>query len=271
MAEVYVEPFTGSFAATYRAESKLPFIVWGNFANRTNITSSGSTAGTDVINLVEENTVDLWRSSTAGNSWIRISGISTLTFNTVAIRGHNFSTIGATLTVKHGSATVATYKPTTDGVVIITFPDVVGQSTATLEIASSGVAIVGSILFGRKLVFQNGLDGSGFRPIEFSTVTDLLSNRSQTGQLLSNKIIRRGISAELPINPVDDAFVQGRFKSFVRHYNDGRPFVFASSPSLAPRDAGWFWRPPSASDLDITSVGNGLYSEFSISAEGVYS
>ena len=39
MAEVFVAPFTGNFASTYREMNKLPFLMWDNFANRSNVTA----------------------------------------------------------------------------------------------------------------------------------------------------------------------------------------------------------------------------------------
>lgn len=271
MAEVYVEPFTGSFAATYREENKLPFVVWRNLLTRSNITVSSTSSQTSAANLVEENTIDFWRPSSSGNCWIRASGLSNVAFNTVVIRGHNLYSISATVRVRVGSTTVAIYAPKSNGVVVITFPEVSDVTQITMDIETNGTALVGTVLFGNKMVFRSGIDGSGFRPIEFSTVTELMTNKTQTGQLLSNRVIRRGISADLPINPVEDAFVGTRFRNFVQHYNDGRPFAFASSPTYAPSDAGWFWRPATASDLEINSIANGMYTEFSIPVEGAYS
>lgn len=270
MAEVYVAPFTGNFAASYREMNKLPCIMWDNFANRTNITASSSDPNYSILNVVEENTVDFWRPVGLVPSWIRVSGLTSRVIDCVAIRGHNLWDIAATVTVNAGGTVVATYAPKSNGVLIIAFPEVRGAGDVTININTNGWALVGSVMVGRRLVMPNGLDGSSFRPIEFSTVTDLMSNRTQTGQLLGNRVVRRGVSADIPINAVDEAFVYGRFKGFISHYNAGRPFVFASSPTLAPNDAGWFWRPGSSPDLEVTSISRGYYAEFSIPAEGVY-
>lgn len=272
MAEVYVAPWVGPFANSYREDNKLPFVVWDNFLNRTNTVASSTSSATSVLNVIEENTVDFWRPAAAGNSWIRVDGVDNRLIDTVAIRGHNLFSIGATIRVRNGSGvTIAEYVPKSNGVIVISFPEVRGISQLYVDFISTGQALVGSLLVGRKLIFPRGIDGSGFRQIEFSTVTDLLVNKSQSGQLINNRVVRRGISADLPINPIDYAFAHGRFKQFVKHYNDGRPFLFTSSPSLAPNDAGWFWRPASASDMDVTTISSGMYAQFSIPAEGVHS
>lgn len=274
MAEVYIAPHTGNYGQSYRHLNKLPMIAWDNMANRNNLTASTTLSDEySIANVVDDNTVDYWQSlhqSTLRHTITVQVGAGKL-FNCVALSRHNIATIGGTVEVFSRGNTYAKYKPKTDGTLIIVMPESLSSTYIEVRITGDGERIgrakIYNLFVGNRMVIPNGIDGTGFNPIEFSTRTQLVQNETLAGNLLGNYITRSGVEVDIPFNFVEKDFLYGPFKEFVSHYNSGKPFFLASSPSFLPNDAGFLWR--DGDDMDVSLIDVGYNATFSMPARGI--
>ena len=263
MPEIYIEPATGNFTSAYRAANLLPMILWDNLATR-------DTLGAGYVNMVDNNTIDFWESPNTSNHNIWVENIGQARFSCVALFRHNLATAGVEISIHDGVSPVTSwFTPQSDRLLIIIFPDAVANNRIGLQYRNATTPpIIYNLFVGQRMVIPSGIDGSGFDPIEFSTSSELVQNQSLSGNLIGNYIVKSGVNVDLPFNFVEQDFIYDKVKGFAKHYNSGKPFFMASSPSLLPNDAAFLWRGGDMGDMDISLIDNRLYGTFSVPATG---
>lgn len=271
MPEIYIEPATGNFTSAYRAANKLPMILWDNLVTRDSVSTTGSSPDHPVINVADNNTIDYWESSTSADRSLTIAVEAGTTVNCVAISRHNIASGGGRIRFRDGFGPVTGWVyPETDGVIVLIFPDTKTSTVCQVDVFDMDrPAVIYNLFVGRRMVIPSGIDGAGFNPIEFSTSSELVQNQSLSGNLIGNYIVRSAVNVDIPFNFVEQDYIYNEVKGFAKHYNEGKPFFMASSPSLLPNDAAFLWRGGDMADMDVSLIDNGMYGTFSVPATGM--
>jgi hypothetical protein len=94
---------------------------------------------------------------------------------------------------------------------------------------------------GNHLEISAGV-GYGYTPIWLSVQKELLISETLNGQFVGNRVISKGARTEVPLLSVERSFLEEDLLPFMDHYNDGKPFIFASGPTLFKNDVAYVWR-----------------------------
>jgi hypothetical protein len=239
-----------------------PVIGWDNAANETTVTADVEADGYPATNLGNYSTNLTWRGgsdSPITDTYIYVS-LSDYAEDVdyVAIAGHNFGTIGATVTVEYedpagspiGWIPVGVATPTDNSPLMFQFT---GFDAARVRVKISGESDIpeAAVLFvGKLLRMPRGVQE--FTPLPYGWQRDIVTGQSEAGDFIGR--IQVGGHKE------SNAEFIGLFPSFVRdemadflEASALRPFFFAWNPLDYPEETGFAWlrsEPVPLFDLD---------------------
>lgn len=189
-------------------------------------------------NAVTESTADFWQSTGADQLTTVTSG-GLLSADIAFFAAHNLS--GKTVTVLrwNGSSwvSVASVVPVSNDPFMIVFPSV---SATGWGFSVSAAAQVGVAWIGPRLVIPGGVV-PGYKPVWASRAVKKLGGGSRRGHWMGQRI--EAVTAEIraDFTPQEFTFVDVTLADFIRHFEDGLPFIWASSPSFFNRDCAYCW------------------------------
>lgn len=214
----------------------------------------GQLTGYEAVNVIDDATWNSWAFSGVPKV-VSVDRGSSVMCNAAGIAAHTAGTNGSGLRIQYSSDDItwnnatSVYSPLTDDTIFWLFPNTTARYWR-LQVLNAECNI-GVLKIGEKFAFDNS-PISGHRPIHHSKTYDMLSNKSQTGHLLNNRVIRRGASTSIDMGLMDRTFVEGSMLSFEEHYNTGRSFFYCGSPLYTPDDMGYCWRPNGGNTMNIT-------------------
>ena len=208
-------------------------------------TLSASTTGTGgaVGNLLGPQTSDFW-GPTALPATVAVALSAPVMCNCAAIIGHTLGAAGATAIIEYDDAgwqTAATITPTTDRDILLLFPDETSDDWRIRFTGASAALTVSLALIGPRLILPLGL-AAGYTPITQAPNIDAMPSLTMGGQFQGARHKKRGYGTQVPLAPQERAWVDGAGAEFIQHYNEVRPFVFASAPSVLTKDFAYCWR-----------------------------
>lgn len=239
-----------------------PCVLYQNVFEEGTLTATSGTAE----NAVSGTTWDFWIGT--GSSTLTVDmGVDT-EVDCFFIDAHDLFAVGSTLTVQAYIAaawvTIETITPTDNAAIMVITPNI----TATqFRVTAIGVSI-GVVMAGKRLVFPNGVDPS-HTSIAHARTYELLSGDSISGQFTNSMVVRKGASLGVTFPLLNAEWVDSEMKEFETHYNVGKPFAWAASPSRFPDDMGFCKRPSGAGELRPMYYEGGMYEEFTMDL-GVY-
>jgi len=247
---------------------KSPVILWDNILQAGTISSLTETVGGEAANAIDGTTYDYWIPSSLPASFT-VTLDSTTTASYAAVAAHDLGSTGNTLRVQtyNGSTydTVATVTPTDDKPIFIAFT----QQSATrwrLKVDGGSIPKIGVALVGDSIRFDSGILPS-YTPLYMSEDVELLTSQTLNGQFVTNRVNRRGARTQVSLNILDRSFVEGTaFQDFRNHYNQGKPFFFASNPSELEDDVSYCWR-QDGGEIKPTFDSDGIFYKTALSLE----
>lgn len=232
-----------------------------------NGTLTASTVATDgaAANAVDEATWDFW-TPTAVPAWLRVDYGSAVECDGAGIAAHTLASVGATVNIQSSTdnaawTTRATAVPLTNEAIFFCFPPVTARYWRVY--VTGAVASIGVAFIGKRLAFPSGVL-SGHIAINNAVRVTLLNSTSVSGQLIKNRIVRRGAETTINFGLVETSFADGLFAAFKVWYNEGGTFFYAGSPSRWPNDMGYCWRPEGAGEITPSYTEGGTLSELSM-------
>lgn len=234
-------------------ETKLPIILWDDLLSLPTTTVSVSSEDTDfpVVNLLDDATNSKWKQTGSGNSNVDIDfGVST-TLDCVAVLctrsvedseyirvilrtsvdGVTWNSTGVTAFVYDGCA-IITFDPTASRYWQVSINgDVGGMSVDTY---------VSRLMAGEVLRFPRGVVPP-YTPIVDSAEIVSYPRYSRTGQFLKSKTVKMGLTQTLRLGKITEDFFLNSVLPFKDHFEEGKPFFFASSGQDGYRDAAYCW------------------------------
>lgn len=236
-----------------------PFVMFDNILARA--TTVTATAG-DGLSAIGEDTFDFWQPATDPGSLTATFAVAT-SAEALAVTGHNLGTALGTLTLRLWDGaeyiTVAAVTPTTNAPFVILFP-AVATTQWHVVLSGSTTAYVSSLVLGTRLVIP-GYVAAPYVPSWAARKVEILGGVSRGGQFLGQRVQRLGAEFEVGFTPFEREWVSDTARAFMAHYNDGRPFVFASGPDEFPEDVAYCWRngeelrPAYRDDSDLMDLG----------------
>ena len=208
------------------------------------ITVSSQTSDGAGANALEDTTFDFW-TPVAGSGEIRVDRGSDFACDTVGVAAHNMGTNGTNMRVQYSDdesnwITAISFDPLTDETIMGCFEEVSARYWRVRGVGSGDYSI-GVVKLGKALIMPSGVL-TGHVGINHAKRVELLTNRSVRGQFLGNRVRRVGADANLNFGLIDSDFVENDMAMFEDHYNDGRTFFYAGSPSEYPDDYGYCYR-----------------------------
>jgi len=249
---------------------KSPVILWDNIMDDGTITASTEATNGEGANAIDGNTYDYWIPTTLPAT-LEVSTAASKTASYAAIAAHTLGTNGSTVDVQYWngstwvSALSSTVTPDDDKTLLIAFTQASGTKWR-FSISGSTVPNIGVVSIGNAIQFQSGILPS-YTPLYMAEEIELLSSQTMNGQFVTNRVNRKGARTQFGLNILDRSFVEGTaFQNFRRHYNDGKPFFFASNPSELTEDVAYCWR-QDGGEIRPTFDSDGIFYKTQLSLE----
>ena len=224
---------------------KAPVILWDNILEDGTITATSEDTNGEVENAIDGNTYDYWK-PTAVTARIDLSLAAPKSASYLGIAAHTLGTSSARINVQYDSgggftnAWSGAIAPSDDKTIIVAFDQ---QTAADWRIVVlDNVAQIGVAFLGDGIQFESGILPA-YTPLYMAEEVELLTSQTLNGQFVTNRVNRKGAKGNFGLNILERSFVEGTdFQNFRRHYNDGKPFFFASNPSELVDDVSYCWR-----------------------------
>lgn len=129
-----------------------------------------------------------------------------------------------------------------------------------------GEMSVRSFWLSKSLEFKGGV-GYNYTPIWLGWEKETLTSVTLNGQFVGNRVISKGSSTNIPMLAEERTFIEGDLLPFMRHYNEGQPFIWASGPTVFDQDVAYVWK-QSNEDIKPTFDQSGNWMSFNLSVEG---
>ncbi len=220
----------------------LPMVAFNNlFATGTLLASTETTNGA-AANAIVEGTYNYWiPSALPATLQVTLSGATLC--NTMAVVAHDYGTKGATVIFEYFNVTwitITTVVPTDDSPIMIIFAD----TTATqwrIRITGSTVPATGVVYLAARLVIPGGVKAP-YTPVWQADRVELMHSGSLGGKFINNRAVKRGRETMISLASVTRTFAEVNLNAFRLKFNEGSPFLWASGPSIFPKDVGYCWR-----------------------------
>jgi hypothetical protein len=247
-----------------------PFVFYDNKVVNATITASTSATGAPAANVATTSTFDFW-SPTSGTATLTFDLGQTFDVDTISIVAHDLGTKGATVTIQDsldGSTWVdrAVISPEDNSTITVLLAKF-NKRYWRLSIVAANPVVIGNVLIGERLVFPAGVRPP-YTPTHMADMVELLFSETLDGQFITNRPVRYGIETTATLNAVEYGFVEGNLADFRKHYNDGKPFIWASCPKFVEKDTAYVWRDANASTLKPTFDQNGNFMNVEMELRG---
>ncbi len=238
---------TISIDGTPNATDALPTILYTNLFSTGTVTASTEATGYDKENAVSESTYDQWSPTTLPAQLIVDMGTSTAA-DCAALVAHDCGTKAVTVNVAHSSDSVSwtqvgSVLPTDDSPILFLFASASNRYWRFRFTGAGDEPFIGVAMIGERFNMPSGIV-TPYAPMWASKQYDMLPSTSIGGQFLGNRIIRKSAETSVNFIPVSGSFAETDLRPFMEHYNQGKAFVFASSPSVFDLDVGYCWKTP---------------------------
>lgn len=253
---------------TPHADNQSPMVLFANVLTEGTLTASTEAADGAGANAVDGITSDYWTPTAMP---------ATLTVVLGAAQGcdcgflvaHTLGTDGATINLQSWTGSVwqtrLSHTPTDDQPILFIF-DEVSSDEWRFEITGATAPSIGVAMIGKRLVFPQGIR-TGYAPIYNAKEIEVLPGRSLGGHFLPSRIKRKGARGTISFAQFDRTYVEGAFEAFNIHYDEAKPFVFASGPSVFTKDVAFCRRDPGASTISPNHPNTGDLMSISLSVE----
>lgn len=227
---------------------RLPTILWNNLLLGKTLAASTEAVDYPKENIRTENTVKSWQ-PTALPATLSVDLTVSTSVDSFALVGHNCGSKGNTILLQSSPdntvwTTQCTIVPTDDKTILGLFT---AFSARYWRISISGgtVPTISVFMLSQRFNLPAGVKPP-YNPVWLSQQFDLLTGSTMGGQFLGNRVLRKGGRTSISLVSFDPNFVATTLIPFREHYNSGKAFVFAASPSAFANDVGYVWRTESA-------------------------
>lgn len=236
-----------STSPAYIEANAQPMVMFQNLLASVTITDATLPTTAPRANAVTESTFDYWQPASVPETLRMVPGASQAA-DGAFFAAHTLGTAGATLTVQYYDGatwqTQASHTPTDNKPFGFIWPT---RSATGWGIQISGaVAQIGVAFIGPRLVIPGGVLPD-YVPIWAATEVQRQAGISRRGQFFGQRIESRSARLQPSFMDVPLSYARDTLATFRDHYNDGKAFIWASSPGVFPQDAAYVWASDNAS------------------------
>jgi hypothetical protein len=220
-------------------------ILHQNRFNGGTVTWSSETTGGEGVNTLDPATWNVWRPASVPASQTLDFG-SSLTCNGACIAAHDGWIVGSTYLIQYSNdnvnwTTASSHAPLTSETIFMLFPSTSARYWRFM--ITGAVCSVAVVMIGNRYTFPNG-PVSGHVPFHHAWQSEMLTNESDSGELLGNRVVKTGARFSVNVGSVQRDLVENSnlFTLFERHFNNGRAFAYCGSPEYTPKDCAYCWR-----------------------------
>lgn len=206
--------------------------------------SSSDISGSTPINAIKPNTWERFNNMAGGNGYIRFDMAATRGVDTICIGAHNAGSKDYNFIAYYRATTggdliqfASGVTPDTDASIMFHRSELV--SAKVIEIYFNGGSdafSIGYISAGVALQMQRPFF-NGHTPITDADVTEYYSNRTESGEIIGQKILRQGYQTSADWSNLDDTWYREYFAPF-KQAAKLKPFFFAWNLLEYPDDVG---------------------------------
>jgi len=233
---------------TLTANDALPTILYNNLFAQGTLAASTEAAGYPKENAITENTIKFWK-PTALPATISVDLGSAKSVDSFSIVAHDCGAKGNTILLQSSPdnstwTTRCTVVPTDNTTILGLFTSVSARYWR-LSISGGTAPNIGVVMMTARFNMPAGVKPP-YLPIWLSHQYELLTANTLGGQFMGNRILRKAGKTNIALVALERGFVESNLVAFREHFNSGKAFVFASSPSNFTKDAGYVWRTESS-------------------------
>lgn len=224
--------------AAYNELNAQPMVSFRNLLAEGSITDALLPSGAPRQDAVTQDTSEYW--APTATATLRSTLGSSAPASVCFIGAHTMGSEGRTLTVErfNGSwGTITTYAPTDDRPFAIIFPE---ESRTGFGIGVNGACQIGVAWIGPRLVIPGGVVPD-YVPVWAAERFEKFPGVTRRGHFRGQRIERAGASLSAQFMPITHTFALSDMADFRDHFNQGNAFVWASAPSVFPRDVAYCW------------------------------
>jgi hypothetical protein len=246
-------------------EERTPFVLENNLALSAVASASASAAAFPPSAVTAENTWQAWTCG-ANSGWIELDLGAALSFDTLALVGHNLAALGASCTFAHKllvgdaltSLTAITPPDGRPAVLVLSAPVTARYVRCTIPAGPTAPPSIAALVVGTRRKLPAWVEPGYIRAPDAEAVEGEAAI-SRGGNYLGATVRRKGGRLAPQLSPIGRAWWDTNMAAFRAHYAARRPFLWASSPGDYPEDVAYAWRGDGAAELRAALVGGGAY------------
>lgn len=225
--------------AAYNELNAQPMVSFRNLLTEGTIASATLPTGAPRANAVTQDTSEFWAPTTTDT--LRCTLGSAQTAAICFIAAHTLGSLGRTLTVERFNGTVwqtiGTVAPANNRPFALIFPD---ESNTGYGIGVNGACQIGIAWIGPRLVIPGGVVPE-YTPVWAAEKFEKSPAITRRGHFRGQRYERAGASLSAQLMPIPHSFALTDMEGFRNRFNLGDSFVWASAPSVFPRDIAYCW------------------------------
>jgi hypothetical protein len=230
------------------ANDRLPTVLWNNLLIGKTLAASSEAVDYPKENIRTENTIKAWR-PTALPAQLSVDLGSSTSVDSFALVGHDCGTKGNTILLQSSPdnsvwTTRCTVVPT-DNTTVMGLFTAFSARYWRINISGGTVPTISVFMLSQRFNLPAGVKPP-YNPVWLSQDYELLTASTMGGQFMGNRVLRKGGRTNISLVSFETVFVSTTLLPFREHYNSGKAFVFAASPSVFAQDVGYVWRTESA-------------------------
>ena len=267
-----------ALSADYQATADNPLIGYRNFATIANLSASTAEATSPVSNLANPSTYLKWIATQfVDDEVITVSTPDGADCDYVAIAGHNFGTIRATVSLEGAISSdgggpiydqdLGETTPAHDGPLMFVFAsrNLLAVRLRIEYAVDATVPARAAVLYaGEALMLQRKIY-AGHTPMPMGRVSDVVNGRSESGQFLGRIVLATKVATSVELKHMTPSWVRASLNPFLEAAVE-TPFFFAWRPGEYPDEIGFGWLSEDAQP--VNDMPNGFMSA-NLSIDGV--
>ena len=227
-----------------------PLIGYDNIVTSTNITATSEAEGYPATRLANPATHLEWHASTSAIQYLTVTtpGINNVEY--IGVVGHNWSTIGATVSIEvltvdsppTWTQTEAPFIPTSDNPIFwqITSPRPesfrikIAQGSSPPDLPQAAVVQAGTLLTMQRKIYSRHL------PITYGRKLVVSNGRSESGKFLGRVVIGEDNDTIASFRLITPEWFRSNMPDFLEAAKEA-PFFFVWRPDTYPDEVGYCW------------------------------
>lgn len=235
-----------------------PCVLFENEVTATNILTGGTSAGFYPANVLSDDSFSGWTPAATGYPWIGGIFDKPRNVNCACIAAHNLADVGANLVFNYWNAAGSFWGALTPVLQVVDNSPIfaIWADDASIDgvrvflwpYEGAPLPFIGVFRAGKLVEFPTDI-ADDYTPANFAQTVELYQPAARSGAFFAPYAKRGGGVMRPPLNPMPRGWVNANIDPFRAHYDEGKPFFWAGSPAMMPKDVDLVRRAEGAGEL----------------------